>query len=679
MPQSPCYRPVHIKPVTGPLDVRSNPDEVPFGGYRWVLNTEVTQKFKLCRLRGWTRLGEGEQYNNEDLHDQNVAAGRDDPESYPRQPFSFLFQADTPTGSSKLFAGTQNRLYAKSNANGNWRVISDAMGGPAVTGCNEAVRWTGGVVGQTVVFSNARDGIVSHVIDQHDEDDGQAVSQIDHLVELDITKAEIVYAWNDFIFLFNVVQDGTRITDRIIWSDYQRPLSFTPDPGVSLAGYQDLGAGEAILGVAPLKDSLMIYTTRGIWQIQATGGENVFSFSKRYSATGEGTRCLAYPNTLVTDGDNNYYFGRDGIYLYSFYTTSPERVDWIHRASSVIFDEIDTARCNAHVGGYDANRKSIWWSWLTEEQTCPSQSLLVNVEFPFVSYVDHGFTAFLNHTPRSNKSLRDWILEHCICTTEELQAADDGFWNREGGVCFSAPDPSCDQSPVNYTSSTPLAIDDVTVEDWTLDADADSLYALLGAETPISACDAEYRQQECNATLLFVMASATDWCLKQVADIYYREVCTGFTGCGTYQRTGYRTLLRSGPMDLKLPDDDKNVNRFAIDAHAEVQTVPSKIGLKIGVSAQPLDPNIVNAGRRVILWEEQDTKDLDYSGEATETEHRNLSTRPGTELEWALYLDTRWIYYEIEITNPNSSPADMGGAVCFSRFTFDAAAMVRCP
>lgn len=678
MPQSQCYRPVHIKPVTGALDVRSNPDEVPFGGYRWVLNAEVTQKLKLCRARGWRRIQDKEQYNNEDLHDQNVAAGRDNPESYLREPIQFLYQADTPAGFSKLFAGTQNRLYVRSNANGNWRIISDTYGGTAVPGCSEIVRWTAGTVGQTVVLSNARDAILSHVIDGPDEADGQGVSLIPDLVKLNITKAEIVISWNDIIILFNVVQDGTRVTDRVIWSDYQRPLSWSPDVGVSLAGYKDLGAGELILGVAPLKDSLAIYTTRGIWEMRAASGPTVFSFGRRYQPTSEGSRCLAYPNTLVSDGDSNFYFGRDGIYQYNIYSSYPERVDWIHRASAIIFDEIDASRCNAHIGGFDTNKKSIWWSWVKAGESCPSQTLLVNIEYPFVSYVDAGFTAFVNHSPRFNKSLRDFILELCICTPDELIANEDGFWNREGGTCFTVPAPVCAVRPANYTSGTGLTIEDFTVEDWTAEPDADSLFALVGARTPISECDAEYRQQECNSTLLFAMASSEDMCLKESADVYYRQVCTGFTGCGTYALRGYRTLLRSGPIDLKIPDDDKNLNRFAIDLHAALQTVPSEIRLRIGVSAQPLDPNIPNTGKRVILWEDQDPKELDYDGEETEAEHRKLNTRPSTEKEWGLYLVTRYVYFEVEVVNPKSTPPDLGGAVCFSRFTFDAAAAMRC-
>jgi len=677
MPQSPCYKAVHIKPVTGPMDVRSNPDEVPFGGYRWVQNFEVTQKFKLCRLRGWRKLQSREDYNNQDLHDQNVAAELPDPPDYVRQPIQWLWQAESPAGFSKLFAATANRLYAKSNSNGNWKVLTDRMGPEADPTCSDEIRWSAGVVNQTVVFTNARDRVVYHVIDQPTEDDGQSVKFIPDLEELRISRATVVHAWNDIVLLFNVTQDGAQLSDRIIWSDYQRPLSYKPDVGVSMAGTKDLGAGETILNVAPMKDALMIYTTRGIWEMRTVGGEGVFGFSKRYSAPEGSSRCLAYPLTLVSSGDENYYFASEGIYQYNYYLPEPKLVDFIHRASSLIFDEIDKTRCSLHVGGYHADTKSVWWSWVSSGESCPSKSLVINLQFPFSSYVDHGFTAFLNYSPDVNKSLRDFILGHCICNSEDLNYYF-GQTNDEGGLCNPVQDPECDIDPVNFFSHEPLSIAGITVEDYTGDADMDSLYAILGDTTIQDECASEYRSDECNAGFLFAMASSEDWCIKEFAEAYYRETCTSHVGCGEYQSYGYVSILRSGPIDLNLPDDDKVVGRFAIEAHPAVATVPSTIQLKIGVCNQALDPNEPNAGNRVILWEQQDDKAFDAMGDANEATHRADGTRPSDAMEWLTYLTTRYIYFELQIVNPDVIPPNTGGAGCFSRFTFDAAPVMRC-
>lgn len=664
MPGSKCFQPVHIKPVTGYLDTRSTPDEVPFGGYRWAQNVEVTSKYRMCRAHGFKRLQDQVGYNNQDLHDQlfgNV-----------RQPIQFLQEVLSPAGFSHLFAGTHSRLYNKVGSTGNWRIISDNLGGTPPQGCSDSIRWTAGSVGQTVVFSNGLDKPMYHILGQSpNEDDQQSVSPIRDLETLRVTQVGIVYSWNGTMILFNVVQEGQRIADRVIWSDYQQPLSFEEDIGVSLSGSVDLGVGESILGVAPLNDALMIYTTMGIWEMRKVGGETVYSFTKRYSPSKVGSRCLAYPNTLVSTGDTQFFWARDGIYEFSRYYPTPQLVDWIHRSSSIIFDRLDPHRCTVHHGAYHSDRRQIWWSWCNEGDDCPAQSLIINVEFPFSSYIDHGFTAFVNHAPDTNKSIRDFVLENCICTSAEMEALEQGFI-KEGGFCVAQTDPVCAQRPQSWYTQQALVDGDIEVEDWTkAAADADSFYALFGDDTFLDRCGEEWREDECNASMLWIMASSVDYCLKEYDDVYYRERCTSTIGCGTYVKEGYTTLLRSGPLDLKIPDDDKIVNRFAIECYPVEQAVPSTLKLRIGHAAQALDPNEANAGRRVILWEEQDSKLLEYQGEATEAEHRRDMTRPNSELEWGLYAVTRFFYFELSIEGT-------GGGCCFSRFTFDAKASPRC-
>lgn len=672
MPGSKCFSPVDIQPTTGYLDTRSTPDQVPFGGYRWLNNVEVTAKYRMCRARGFRKLQDSIGYNNQDLHDQlfgNV-----------RQPIQYLQEFKSPADFSHFFAGTHSRLYSKIGSTGNWKIISDVLGpSPAPQGCSTTVRWTAGSVGQTVVFSNGVGKPMYHILGQpSNDDDQQSLSVIRDLETLRVTQVGIVVSWNDFIILFNVIQEGQRISDRVIWSDYQRPLSFEEDIGVSLSGSKDLGIGEAILGVAPLNDALMIYTTMGIWEMRAVGGETVFAFSKRYSPSKVGSRCLAYPNTLVSTGDSQFFFARDGIYEFNRYYPTPQLVDWIHRSSSIIFDSIDPEKCSVHHGAYHSDKRQIWWSWCNEGDDCPQQSLVINVEFPFSSYIDHGFTAFCNFAPDTNRSIRDFLLDNCICTSAEMDELEQGF-TKEGGYCVARTDPVCPERPQSWYTQQALVDGDIEVEDWTkAGADADSFYAMFGNDTFLDQCGQEWREDECNGQLLFVMASSVDYGLKEYADVYYRERCTSTVGCGTYIKEGYKSLMRSGPMDLKIPDDDKIVNRFAIECYPDEQAVPSKVRLRIGVSAQAMDPNLANSGRRVILWEEQDPKILDFQGEATEAEHRRDNTRPSTPMEWGLYLATRFIYFEVEIYNDAVSPPDTGGGVCFSRFTFDAKAEPRC-
>ena len=676
MPYSPGFKSVHIKPVTGVMDLRSEPDEVPVGGYRYVKNFHIDLNKRLRRIPGWTRAFHDRTNNNWDLHDQ-LSIDPSDPNSvqYTRQSINMLYEATTPSKFSKLFAGTQNRIYALNNETGNWKVISDTLGGTAQTAC-QTKRFFGAQVGDTVLFTNGEDALVYHVIDQPAiETDTQSVAPVPDLVTLSVTKAKVILSWNNMILLMNIEQDGEGHPNRIMWSDYNRPIAFVPVTG-SLAGYQDLDYEDSILAAKAIKNKVLIYTTCGIWELQVVGGESTFSVGCRWKSGDGGKRTLAYPNTLVSTGEEHYYFGYDAIYKYSLFDQEPVQVDWIHKGSSRIFDDIDKDRCALHSGGYQGDRSQIWWSWCKTGEQCPSESFVINVAYQFSSFVDAGFTAFVFHEPDFQESLRTFILKHCICDIAGFNQYA-GFV-REGGYCYAEPTYTCDTEPTVFFSSSALVDGEITVEDYTGDPDADSLYSLLGSIRINDYCADELGADECNAERAFLMAASEDYCIKEAFDVYYREECINFArgGCGAYSLNGYQSRLLSGPMDLKMPDDDKIVNRFAIEAHTNPETVPAQIILKIGSASHAVDP-MTASGNCVILWEDQDPKELECLSDVDAATHDSDGTRPNDELEWALYHIGRFLYFDIVVLNASVTPVDTGGIISLSRFTFDAVPSAR--
>ena len=651
---------IPIVPVSGFLDRRSTIDEVPFGGYRRANNVEVSSKRRLCRARGWTKHRDATPYNNQDLHDQLVAP------ALVQEP-TMLYQARTIAGFTFLFAATQNRIYSEVPATGNWRLLSDELGGTPED-CSE-ILWSAGHVGRIVVFSNNADKPVYTIIDQPPmEANNQSVSLIADLERLKVTRVGLVISWNNLMFYMDVEQDGARFRNRILWSDYNRPLSIYPNNGVSLAGTSDLPSGEIILNAKPMADALMLYTSMGIWEVRVSGDDNVLSFSKRYSHD-EGSRCLAYKRTLVTTGDTHYYMGRDGIYSYSFYVQKPELVDYIHRASAVIFDDINAGACNAHCASFFPDRRQVWFSWARSAETCPSSTLVVGTEFQFCSVIDEGFSAFANTEPHNNLILRDWIRELCICTSSELEGNDFGFI-KEGGYCTPETDPTCETRPQSFWTQTPKTEADigVTTEDWTQTApDADSFAGLFPNLTIDQVCNTEFLAGECNASATFVMASTQDKCLKDAGNVFYREHCTDATGCGTYSKDGYKSLLTSGALHFNAPEQEKIASCFQIEAHPEPSVLPGEMLFRIGVATQAIDP-ITASGQCLIAWEEQDTFLLECQSDLTLAQSRQEGTFPDQPFAWPLYARGCYLYYEIEIGNPRSTPRDTGAAVCISRY-----------
>lgn len=643
---------------------------VPFGGYRHVLNWEVTAKLKLCRANGWRKFRDKPDYNNQDLHDQLVATELiQDP--------NLLFQARTGAGFTHVFAATQNRIYAEVPATGNWRILSDLLGGDPED-CSERV-WTAGHVGSIVVFSNNIDKPVYHQIGQPAlEDADQSVSLLADLERLNITKVGLVVSWNNFMIYMDVEQDGARERGRIIWSDYKRPLSIYPDKDRSLAGKSDLPNGEIILNAEPLSDRLLLYTTRGIREMFVSGAANVFTIRERYVSDKEGSRCLAYKRTLVSDGSAHYYMGRDGIYKYSLYVTEPELVDYIHRASAAVFDDINAEACNAHCAGFYPAKRQIWFSWARAGETCPGRTLVIGTEFPFSSEIDEGFSAFLNAEPHVNLIIRDFVREHCICTTSELDSNGFGFI-KEGGYCTSQAEPDCTTRPQSFHSQTPREEADigVTTEQWDGDADADSFSALFSTLTVADLCGDEFLAGGCNSTQTFVMASTHDSCLKEAAAVLYREHNTDRAGCGTYSLDGYRSLMTSGALHFNAPEMEKVASWFHIESHPVPAAIPGDITLRMGVAAQAIDP-LTAGGRCQIHWSEQNSLRLECLSDLTLAQSQKEHTAPSKNFDWSFYVPGRFIYYEIEITNPRSTPRDTGAGVCISRYDLTARQTSKC-
>lgn len=656
----PCSKAFNLSPGKGRLNTRAFPDEVPLGHYRYLQGIYKDRDGTVRRMRGYRRFLDSADYNNPDYHDQLTGN--------LRQPFNFLFSANSTTGFSKLIAASQNRISALNNTTKNWEILSDELGGAATTSCADR-SWWADQVGNIVVLTNNVDPVVYHILDQPAEGaTHQRVAQIPDLTTLKVTKAGFVIAWNNFILLCNLVQDGERRTYRAIWSDYKRPLSYVEKSGVSLAGQKDLEYGEIILNAKPIANALWVYTNKGVWEV--TVSSDGLTWSKRYSTDRPGVNCLVYPRTLLSTGSEHYFWSGDGIYVYSPYLSEPTRTEELHDASDRIFKDINSGRCGVHHGAYCNDEKMIVWSWAQAGHDCPSDSLVYNVKYPFASYMGEGFTAFCNHGPDTNLSLAQFLLENCVCSSADLDAYGQALV-KEGGYCTPQTDPTCATRPASFWTTQGLTDTDLDVEteDWTKEtADADSLCVRLGSATIESLCGAEFTADTCNPLQVFVMASSIDNCLKEWTDVNYRELCTNTSGCGTYTKLGYKSILRSGACHMNEPDLEKIVSALSLEYHVGDEVVPGVIDARFGSAPTAVDPN-VDSGHRVIMWESLERKTLDGLSELTQAEYEAEGTRPNEPFGWPLHHVGKFFYFELTLSNPNVNPPDTGVDVSFSRIS----------
>jgi hypothetical protein len=431
--QNKGWQTLSLKPLIGLLDVRSRPADIPAGGFRWRLNLSCSDEGKACRRDGFgrafpdllfdnagvacsapgTHLG-CPIYHNADLHHQGGT----------REPINMLFEATADDSTRSLFAGTDTRLYTLNEQTGYWTTIGSGLNANGSS-------WKSDILKNTVIFSNTNNNIRSHVI-------GSGVTNtIPDLIALGVSKARVVIQYAGFMFLMNFDQTSDPDTNgnihrhtRIRWCDLNLPLSWAVGAADSLADFQDLPYGDDILAAIPLLGSIYIFTRRSIWKMTVNPNPATsqdFAFVQVYTEPKNQTGCLTYPNTLVTDGQNIWYMSKEGIYHYNPWLAAPERDDWLHKASGVIYKKADTSisgvDCESPVAEYRPSSRELWISWPSGGRTINNWTLISQLEQKAADVMDHGFTVIRNYrrTPvgllcNESQSLlavsgRDWAIK----------------------------------------------------------------------------------------------------------------------------------------------------------------------------------------------------------------------------------------------------------------------------
>lgn len=596
------FQTVSILPLSGVLDTRSRPADIPPGAFRMKQNWQVSDEGKLCRGEGFTRFfhdalydnlgepltdpnhkGTGVFYHNHDHHHQGAT----------REPITMLFESTGSDGTRRLFDGTESRIALLNPDTGYWTDIATGMGGGNS-------RWKAAELQDTVIFVNNVNDPLSHALGSN------TTQPIPDLQADNITAVRFVIQFNGFIVLMNMVQAGKRQSTRIRWSDLNLPLSYAINPATSLAGFQDLDYGDDILAAAPLLGALYIFTRRSIWRMTVSGGaqgggatQTTFAFLKVYNEPKAQTGCLLYENTLVSDGDNCWYGSRDGIYNYNPYLPQPERQDWLHRADGLVFRNAITAlsgvQCQLPVCEYRSTTRELWFSWPSGTLVANNLTLRANLLFKTADLIDHGFWTFGNFRPTPTLEL-------------------------------------------------------------------------------------------CNENQSFLGVSTADWTIKDTGGVFLREMLQLVVKNdptldpplnapdAIYFTLGYNSILR-GMVPLGLTDRDKIVRDILIDHDTTDQDKPCVIRTRVGTSFDVRDPNDAD-DVCAVFWTQLADQLLACNDGGRVSQMQAKGIRPNSGTSFPCYVQGRFIYYEIIITNADKSPA-IGGDSCFQRLDFEALALPR--
>ncbi len=488
---------------------------------------------------------------------------------------TYLSEFRSPRNFRKLIAGTKSRLYSLNEKTGNWRILADGLGGSVdpATDCDTCSqrRFMSAQMDAILLLTNDfNPPLYFYWDDTASGCDLWSVQVIQDLEDLNVTKAGCVAVHRGFVFWGDLEQDGEYFPNRVIWSDFKQPISYLPTSD-SLAGFQDIGSGEQILNMQPLGDYLYIYTDQAIHRCSLVASEEVFNFEQVY----RGKDAMKFKHSLVNTGDEHLYWAEDKIMMMTLADANPIEVPWMRATSSVIFDginEIDASYlpvngevCNLVSGGYNANFREVFWSWPSGDNTCPDVTLVFNLttrQFA-ADLVDHGFTAFCLYESDQMETIMEWLNDQKICTVQELISS----LVKEG-------------LPLDTTSTftdAPTSIWNAT-EDPDLPKDNDSVCGRLQTIFLDDIC------KGCPGEKVFVMASASDYCLKSYEDqVFYRERLDALRT--TYLQEGFKSVLQSGAESLKI-DDEKNLSEIKVQYKADLQTTPNLLYCWAGFGAE---------------------------------------------------------------------------------------------
>jgi len=375
------------------FDLRSTPDAVPWGRWRYVQNMTVFDGV-WRRRSGWRRYGWWMTYP--DSADLPMAV-------------DVLYQHTHPTGQRRLFAATATNIYSQAH-DGIWSELGHFDAGD---------RFQFASVETMVFATNNLAEPVYQTLDDAPDEDGQAFHPIPDLQKIAVTKAGMVGSWQGILFFGNVTMDFVQVGHRLLWSDRNNPLKFEPSTD-NVAGFQDLDPGEVILAGVPMADAFFIFTTRSIWRVTMVGGTFFLNFQQVYTSR-TGSSCLMSRDSLVVWRNTAVYFANDGIYIFNAFATAPEQPAWLYHATKNI-SYIDPNQCRMVVSGLRAVYGEIWFSYPSSDLlTKNDRTVVLNMDYEAADEVDHGFSALLPVSPDDSMEVAEWLISAGGCSSADVE------------------------------------------------------------------------------------------------------------------------------------------------------------------------------------------------------------------------------------------------------------------
>lgn len=560
-------------------------------------------------------------------------------------------------GTSRVLAGTRGRIYQSTGDGGSWRLLL-ASGDQSEDTTVPFLRWQCVTLGNIAVFTNAEAYVHWAIYEgEPDVETGMTAIPSDDHIALGVTSVKVLGAWQGFVFYANVVMEGQIYKNRVLWSDFNDPISIRRG-GESVAGYSDLDGDEEVLRIEKLGSRSMLYTDKSVYAMSLVGGTQIWHFDRIYS----GPLAMRFRNSLINMGNRHVYAASSDLVVMEEFAREPQTFTFLTSAAGAIFKGLDVellegleesgiqafgpihqSFCHNLIGGFDQERQIGWISWPSDQDTSgiPAQSIAIQWEHKKACLVDHGFTAFCSHAPKDGYSLRKWLADIGACVPEPIV----GEGNPEYG---SEPD----QDLRWIRNST---------EDKDLPVSEDSVCSKLAANPELEPnCD------PCVPGWWFLMASALDMTIKRYQPDSDRVRCVdpGTAGAWTiedhptstaqYTTEGCVSLLQLDPLTYGKPAD-KTAEMATV--HGDTPDVANPVD--DDPDARPTIHVHVGVGAQVsnMIWHPcLKTRPLDVLSSRTPSQHAARNTRPATPPTFPFFRSGSFVAWRLLIADVDGGP-----------------------
>ena len=186
--------------------------------------------------------------------------------------------------------------------------------------------------------------------------------------------------------------------------------------------------------------------------------------------------------------------------------------------------------------------------------------------------------------------------------------------------------------------------------------------------------------EACNADQTFIGASATDYCLKSIGDVFYREMATVVNGSkvndipdASYALTEVGYYCRwVGCIPLGLTNVEKSCRELLVDCEVKPNslTSPNLLTLSIGNSFALQDPMSIDP-RCAVQFHVQDPQPLACPDTETIAAMSADNLRPSDPLAFVMMEQANYLFYDLRVVGPDGVSAPTFHDAAFSALRFD--------